>query len=64
MLFWAFTGSLALLALALDRDIENLKKELPKEISSQVLDPKTGKELPWSISRPEILFRQRSDDRT
>jgi hypothetical protein len=64
MLFLAFTGSLALLALALDKDIENLKKELPKETGSQVLDPKTGKELPWSISRPEILFSERGDDRT
>jgi hypothetical protein len=64
MLLVAFTGSLALLALALDKDIENLKKESPKETSSQVLDPKTGKELPWSISRPEILFGEHSDDRT
>jgi hypothetical protein len=64
MLFLALMGSLALVALALDKDMESLEKEMPKEDRPQILDPETGRELPWSISRPEILFSPRADDRT
>jgi hypothetical protein len=46
MLFLALMGSLALVALALDKDMESLEKELPKEGRSQILDPETGRELP------------------
>jgi len=63
MLFLTWLGSLALLSFALDEDLERLEKESPK-IVAQVLDPKTGKELAWTISRPEILFGERSDGRT
>jgi hypothetical protein len=63
MLFFAWLGSLALLSFALDKDLERLEKESPK-IVAQVLDPETKKELPWSISRPEILFSERGNDRT
>jgi len=63
MIFLAWLGSLALLSFAMDKDLERLEKESTK-IVAQVLDRETKKELPWSISRPEILFRERSDDRT
>jgi len=63
MLFLTWLGSLALLSFALDKDLERLEKESPK-IVAQVLDRETKRELPWSISRPEILFSPRADDRT
>jgi hypothetical protein len=63
MLFLTWLGSLALLSFALEKDLEKLEEKSPK-IVAQVLDPETKKELPWSISRPEILFSQRGDDRT
>jgi hypothetical protein len=63
MLFFAWLGSLAFLSFALEKDLEKLEERSPK-IVAQVLDPETKKELPWTLSRPEILFLPRADDRT
>jgi len=52
-----FLASLGLIAFAMDKDLEQLERKAPPDVpDAQLLDPKTKAELPWSISRPEILF--------